>query len=315
MRSRTTAWLALGLAGALTPVLAQQGGATGGAPGGQGTPAPNTNQPTPGQQDPQADQGQQPNTNQPTPGQQDPEATEPPGLPNTNQPAPGQGTQGGPRTPAQESENPFSGSTLDDEPRASRRLNYQPVPRAWERQRIDDPAGRTSFRDEWVITTPEGMRREPPVTGDPPVTAPPPDTGARPFQDQGPRVSIAPLSRRTRGFDAWRRGLLTDWTDEQGQPLRDEHQNVIVRREGDTEVRLVEQSGAWRPRTGRSLDRAKVVSGWVRQGDDAWEVRLIGEPEQVDRHRDAFLRWLDTVDAGDAAAIEREELPSPPGPP
>lgn len=295
---RTHAWLALGLAGALSPALAQQQGGQ----GQQGTPQPgqqpNTNQPTPGQQDPQADQQQPPNTNQPTPGQG----------------AQGQGT---PRTPAQESENPFTESTLDGRP-TGRRLNFQPTPREWERQRIEQPAGHRIDRDEWVITKPAGMRREPPVTGDPPVTAPPPDTGARPFRPEGPRVSVSPLDRRYRGFDAFRRGLLTDWRNAQGDPLTDLDQNVIVRREGDTEIRLIEQSGSFQPRTGRGLERGKLVTGWVRNGEDAWEVRLLGEPEQVDAQREAFVRWLDSVNASEVDTTPPEprgDLPSPPGPP
>lgn len=148
--------------------------------------------------------------------------------------------------------------------RQAREVRFDPAPDGWRKV---EPEGRRRFLLEFAL----------PGAGD----------GA-----EGPRVTVMAMSARE--FADYRGRLKAGWSRADGAPLSDADQVVEIRRAADPEVRIVEQQGTSGPRDARRAGM-KLVAAYVRQGDDRWSVWLLGTVEEVDRHREAFLRWVETA--------------------
>lgn len=307
MIRRTTACLALVLgAGALAPAFAQGGGGGGGGGAGPqgsgtGTQGPETGPVTPPQE------GGDPNR---------PGPVEPPRVGGE---APPRGEEPGQLPDRTETE-------LSNE--LSRQLELGNVPEGWmEREQLrragadragedggsgtDDGTGGaglpgTAPRDGGIraddSTLRAGSTRLPGLQRE--FMLPPP-AGER----EGARVSVTRLQRAS-DFSAFRLGLMQGWTDASGRRLTANRQNVMLRSSGPIEVWLVEQGGTFTPREGTALRDQRVVTAFVRDGSDAWEVRLQGTPRQIEVQRNAFMRWLDDVRAARLREDDTRDLPS-----
>lgn len=121
-------------------------------------------------------------------------------------------------------------------------------------------------------------------------------------QSEGPRVTVLATGAQQREFETYRERLRGTWTKADGSALSAEDQTVETRKEGELEVRLVTQAGTQTPRGGAAKSGQKLVAAWIKAGNDSWSVWLLGPAEGVDKHREAFLAWLDQVKPGPAPA-------------
>ncbi|MCO5168241.1 MAG: hypothetical protein M9894_18015 [Planctomycetes bacterium] len=151
-----------------------------------------------------------------------------------------------------------------------REVRFDPAPEGWRKV---EQGGRRRFLLEYALPPAEG-------------------------QAEGPQVTVMAMGQRE--FGDYRGRLKGGWSRPDGAPLGDADQVVELRRAADPEVRLVEQQGTHGPRDGARRDGMKLVAAYVRQGDDRWSVWLMGTIEGVDRHREAFLRWVETARPADA---------------
>lgn len=157
--------------------------------------------------------------------------------------------------------------------RPARELSFDAAPEGWQRV---EPQGRRRFLQEYRLPAADG-------------------------QAEGPQVTVLFMAQ-PRPFDEYRSRLKHSWTHADGAPLADADQTVEIRRPSDPEVRVVEQAGTQTSRDGGKKEGMKLLAAYVRAGDDAWSVWLMGPAAGVDRNRDAFLRWVETARPGPAPA-------------
>lgn len=177
---------------------------------------------------------------------------------------------------AQDEGAPPSGGGQERAPRRpARDLAFDAAPEGWEKV---EPRGRRRFLVEYRLPAAEG-------------------------QAEGPAVTVLFMSP-VRSFDEYRGRLKSSWTRADGAPLADADQVVEIRRPSDPEVRVVEQEGAQASRDGSKKEGMKLLAAYVRAGDDAWSVWLLGTAEGVERHREAFLRWVESARPGEPISDE-----------
>jgi hypothetical protein len=160
-------------------------------------------------------------------------------------------------------------------PREFRKLDFDAPPADWKARPADAQPGRNAmrFQGDWDL---------PPADG----------------QTEGPRVTVLGTGAQQREFAAYQERLRGTWTKADGAPLAAADQTTETRKEGELEVRLVIQEGTQTPRGGSAKPGMKLVAAWVRAGKDSWSVWLLGTAEGVEKHKAAFLTWLDTARPG-----------------
>ena len=199
-------------------------------------------------------------------------------------PAAAQDDPGGAKPPAGEGD--------EERPRRERRraparkLEFDAAPAEWKAHEAPQGGrGAARFQGEWQLPAAAG-------------------------QSEGPVVTVMASGGQRREFDGYRTRIRNGWTKDDGSPLGEADQKVETRKEGELEVRLVEQAGTRTAQKGAEPKKGqKLIAAWVKAGNDGWSVWLLGTTEGVEAAREAFLKWLDTARPGAAPAAPPAEEP------
>lgn len=181
-------------------------------------------------------------------------------------PAGGQGGEGGARR----------GRQGRGQNRTQRKLDAGAVPADWKVHTADpQQQGGRRFQADWELPAADGA-------------------------SEGARVTVLATGAQQRVFDTYRERLRNNWKQADGAALGAADQTVETRKEGELEIRIVTQEGTQAPKEGTAKPGQKLVAAWIKSGNDSWSVWLLGPAASVDKHREAFLAWIDQVKPGPA---------------